>query len=134
DTLVVDLPASLSQESGDTTVTITAILPCQCNAEIGIRAPSELVVTQAYQCFSRTLPHVEYLIGYEGDAFAVTDDIQEDLLSITAVHPIRESAIKEMLIRAKGDWSMIDELIDDGKIKEVDYLGQRYYVRRFAEK
>ncbi|WP_143557809.1 hypothetical protein [Solemya velum gill symbiont] len=77
---------------------------------------------------------MEYLIGYEGDAFAVTDDIQEDLLSITAVHPIRESAIKEMLIRAKGDWSMIDELIDDGKIKEVDYLGQRYYVRRFAEK
>lgn len=37
-------------------------------------------------------PKEEDLIGYEGNAFAFTGDVEEDLLSITAVHPMREDA------------------------------------------
>jgi len=56
--------------------------------------------------------HVEYLIGYEGNAFAFTGDIEEDLLSITAVHPMREEAVNEFLARARADWSVVHQLID----------------------
>jgi len=91
-----------------------------------------LAVNRAYQILASSLAHVEYLIGYEGDAFAFTGDVQHDLLSITAVHPMRESAVREFLKRAKAKWPVVEELIAEGKLKEVDYLGNRYFVRRFA--
>jgi wyosine [tRNA(Phe)-imidazoG37] synthetase (radical SAM superfamily) len=107
-------------------------IPTRPTAETGIGGPSELVVNRAYQILASSLPHVEYLIGYEGDEFAFTGDVRHDLLSITAVHPMRESAVREILKRAKSEWSVVEELIAEGKIKQVNYLGNRYFVRRFA--
>jgi len=107
-------------------------IPTRPTAEDGMRAPSEEVVNRAYQILAERLPHVEYLIGYEGDAFAFTGDIKEDLLSITAVQPMRLSAVREMVTRAKADWSVVDELVAEGVLTEVEYLGQKYYVRRFV--
>jgi wyosine [tRNA(Phe)-imidazoG37] synthetase (radical SAM superfamily) len=107
-------------------------VPTRPTAETGICGPSELAVNRAYQILASSLPHVEYLIGYEGDAFAFTGDVRHDLLSITAVHPMRESAVREFLKRAKTEWSVVEELMAEGKLKEVDYLGNRYFVRRFA--
>lgn len=107
-------------------------IPTRPTAETGICRPSELAVNRAYQILASSLPHVEYLIGYEGDAFAFTGDVRHDLLSITAVHPMRESAVRELLKRAKAKWSVVEELIAEGKLKEVGYLGNRYFVRRFA--
>ena len=89
-------------------------------------------MNRAYQILTGRLPHVEYLIGYEGDAFAFTGDVRHDLLSITAVHPMRESAVKELLRHAKADWFLVEELIAKGMLKEVAYLGKRYFVRCFA--
>lgn len=107
-------------------------IPTRPTAETGICGPSESAVNRAYQILADRLPHVEYLIGYEGDAFAFTGDVRHDLLSITAVHPMRESAVREFLKRAKTQWSVVEELIAEGKLKEVDYLGNRYFVRRLA--
>ena len=107
-------------------------IPTRPTAETGIRGPDEVTVNRAYQILASRLPHVEYLIGYEGDAFAFTGDVRHDLLSITAVHPMRESAVKELLRRAKADWSLVEELIAKGMLKEVDYLDKRYFVRCFA--
>ncbi len=45
---------------------------------------------------------------------------------------MRESAVRELLKRAKAKWSVVEELIAEGKLKEVGYLGNRYFVRRFA--
>jgi len=36
-------------------------------------------------------------MGYEGNAFASTGNVEEDLLSITAVHPMREEGVKKLL-------------------------------------
>lgn len=75
---------------------------------------------------------MEYLIGYEGDRFAFTGDVRQDLLSITAVHPMRESAVVELLARAGQHWSLVEELISVVMLREVDYLGKHYYLRRFS--
>lgn len=107
-------------------------IPTRPTAEIDIRAPDEIAVNHAYQILASNLPHVEYLIGYEGDAFAFTGDVQHDLLSITAVHPMRESAVRDLLGRAKEDWCLVEKMIVEGKLKEVDYLGARYFVRCFT--
>ena len=78
---------------------------------------------------SETLPKVEYLVGYEGDAFSSTGDVRKDLLSITAVHPMRESAVNELLKHANADWSLVEELIVKNELKKVEYLGEHYFVR-----
>lgn len=106
-------------------------IPTRPTAESGIRGPGEANVNRAYQIMASRLSHVEYLVGYEGDAFAYTGDVRQDLLSITAVHPMRESAVRKLLGRASMEWSLVEKLIADGALKEVDYLGNRYFVRRF---
>lgn len=45
-------------------------------------------LTLLFQVFSEKLSaRVEYLIGYKGNAFAFTGNIEENLVNITAVHP-----------------------------------------------
>ena len=106
--------------------------PTRPTAESGICAANEAALNRCYQIMAAAIPHVEYLIGYEGDAFAFTGDIRHDLLGITAVHPLRESAVNKLLGQAKADWSLIEDLIAERNLKEVKYLGERYFVRCFS--
>lgn len=107
-------------------------IPTRPPAEKRIRPPSEEVINRAYQILSKKVDRVEYLIGYEGNAFAFTGKAEEDLLSITAVHPMREEAVKQLLSKAEADWSVVRRLIDQAKLIESEYEGQRFYLRRFS--
>ncbi len=60
-------------------------------AESLVCAPNEMAVNQAYQILSESVSHVEYLTTYEGNAFAASGNLDEDLLSIAAVHPLRRT-------------------------------------------
>jgi len=93
-------------------------------------AASEPAINMAYQTFSQRLSRVEYLIGYEGNAFAFTGNVADDLLSITSVHPMREEAVIECLKKANADWGVIDRLIKDGRLIQLEYQGRRFYMRR----
>jgi len=73
---------------------------------------------------------VELLIGYEGNEFAFTGNVQEDLLSIMSVHPMREEAVREFLVRAKADWLTIRQMIEQNLLLETEYEGQKFYMRR----
>jgi hypothetical protein len=79
---------------------------------------------------SEKVERVECLIGYEGDAFAFTGDVEEDLLSITSVHPMREDAVSEFLTRAKADWLVVHNLVEQDQLIETEYEGKRFYMRR----
>ena len=68
-----------------------------------------------------------------GDAFAYSGDIQDDLLSITAVHPMRKSAVRALLKKAGADWRVVEQLIMDGKLVKTDYQGEEYFLRRFEK-
>jgi len=91
---------------------------------------TEQIINAAYQIFAERLSNVEYLIGYEGNAFASTGNVVEDLLSITAVHPMREEAVIEMLRKAKTGWNIIEELTEDDKLTETEYQGKKFYMRK----
>jgi wyosine [tRNA(Phe)-imidazoG37] synthetase (radical SAM superfamily) len=107
-------------------------VPTRPPAEKWVKQPGEEAINRTYQIFSNVIGHVECLIGYEGDAFASTRNIEEDLLSITAVHPLREEAVKALLDRVRGDWSIIDKLIAQGRLIETEYEGKRFYARRLS--
>ncbi len=106
-------------------------IPTRPPAEPGVRPPHEEAIGRAYQIFREKTDHVEYLIGYEGNAFAFTGDAETDILSITSVHPMREDAVVEFLARAEADWSVIEKMVEQGALVVLSHEGYRFYVRRF---
>ena len=86
----------------------------------------------AYQIFSKRLSSVEYLTGYEGNAFALTGNVENDLLSLTSVHPMREDTVMELLRKADIGWQVIEKLVKDGSLVETEYQERKFYVRKFA--
>ena len=105
-------------------------IPIRPPAERAITAPGEEAINTAYQTLKERLSDVEYLIGYEGNAFACTGNAKDDLLSITSVHPMREDAVAELLHKAGANWQAVLELIDDGRLVRLEYQGNRFYTRR----
>jgi wyosine [tRNA(Phe)-imidazoG37] synthetase (radical SAM superfamily) len=109
-------------------------IPTRPPAEEWVRPPGEEAINRAYQTLSKRVDQVEYLIGYEGNAFAFTGNIEEDLLSITAVHPMREEAVSKLLARAGADWSVVRKLIAQDQLIEVEYDGLEFYIRKLDKK
>jgi wyosine [tRNA(Phe)-imidazoG37] synthetase (radical SAM superfamily) len=105
-------------------------IPTRPPAEAWARPPAEEAINRAYQMLSERVPRVEYLIGYEGDAFAFTGDVEKDLLSITAVHPMRREAVSGFLARARADWSLVRRLMAQGQLVETTYAGQSFIMRK----
>jgi wyosine [tRNA(Phe)-imidazoG37] synthetase (radical SAM superfamily) len=104
-------------------------VPTRPPAEAWVRPPGEAALNRAYQLLRAKLPRVETLIGYEGNAFAFTGDVQQDLLSITAVHPMREDAVRALLARAGASWDAVAALVAQGQLVETAYGDHRFYLR-----
>jgi wyosine [tRNA(Phe)-imidazoG37] synthetase (radical SAM superfamily) len=105
-------------------------IPTRPPAEEWAQPPPEEIINQAYHILHERIDQVEYLVGYEGNDFAFTGNVEEDLLSITAVHPMREEAVSDFLARAGADWSVMQRLIDRGQLIETKYKGRKFYMRR----
>ncbi len=91
---------------------------------------SEQTINEAYHIFAERLSRVECLIGYEGNAFASTGNAADDLLSITAVHPMREDAVADFLERAGIGWETVQGLIENRNLVEMEYQGKKFYMRK----
>lgn len=108
-------------------------VPTRPPTEKWAKPAKKRVINMAFQVFAEKLgaERVEYLIGYEGNAFAFTGNIERDLLSIAAVHPMRKEAVEEFLKKAEADWQIIEKLLGEGRFVELEYEGNTYYMRRF---
>jgi wyosine [tRNA(Phe)-imidazoG37] synthetase (radical SAM superfamily) len=109
-------------------------IPTRPPAESWVRPADEHELTAAYALFSRKIPHVEHLTGYEGNMFSTTGSAAEDILSITAVHPMRSDALADLLDKDHSDWELVRRLAADGLILETAYGGSRFYVRKFRDR
>lgn len=105
-------------------------IPTRPPAEKWIKPPAEHIVNIAFQIFKEKSIPTEYLIGYEGEAFAFTGNVEEDLLSITAVHPMREDQVKTLLNKAEKDWAVIEKLVNEDKLVESNYKNKKFYTRK----
>ena len=106
-------------------------VPSRPPAEQRVQPPVEEIVNRAYQQLSRKQTRVELLVGYEGNAFASTGNASEDLLSITAVHPMRRDAVEDFLRRSNTEWALVDDMIARGDLVETEHGGKRFYLRAF---
>lgn len=111
-------------------------VPTRPPAEKWVKPAREEIINLAFQIFSEKLgsERVEYLIGYEENAFVFTGNVKEDLLAIMAVHPMRKEAIEEFLKKANAEWHVIEELLHENLLKEVEYEGRIYYMRKLVNK
>jgi len=105
-------------------------IPTRPPAQKKLKAASESAINTAYQLFKQKINNVEYLIGYEGNAFAFTGKVEDDLLSITSVHPMREEAITEFLKKANAKWDVVQKLLQENELLETEYQGKKFYIRR----
>jgi len=104
--------------------------PVRPPAESLVEPPTEDSLTAAFQIFHECGLPVEMLVDFEGTSFSSTGDIGEDLLAITAVHPMREDAVREFLANRNADWQTVWELIETGRLVATDYRESRFYVRK----
>jgi len=95
--------------------------------------PDETHLNTAYQIFTKNNIPTEYLIGYEGNAFSSTGNFIEDILSITAVHPIREEGINKLLQKTNESWDLVNTLLKEEKIMETEYNNKKFYLRNFKK-
>ena len=111
-------------------------VPTRPPTEKWVKRAKEDVMNAAFQAFSKKLgaSRVEYLMGYEGNAFASTGNVEEDLLSITAVHPMREEAVKKLLEKADAGWQVVEKLLGENKLVDLEYEGNTYYLRKLPRK
>lgn len=107
-------------------------LPTRPPAECWVEMPGEDSVTRAYQILHSCGIEVELLAEFEGTSFSCSGDVADELLAITAVHPMRVDAVRELLARSGSDWSIIMKLIAAGHLVETEYQGYKYYLKSFC--
>lgn len=109
-------------------------VPIRPPAESWVKTPSEDRINRAFQLFKEYGIETEYLINYEGNTFASTGKLEEDLLGIMSVHPIHEDGLRELLLKANSSWSIIERLITEKKIIETEYNGKKFYKKTIRKK
>ena len=109
-------------------------IPTRPTAVKNILPASDEALNRAYQVFTQNLDNVEYIIGYEGNEFGLSGNVEEDLLSITSVHPMREEAVREYLKKAGVEWGVINDLIQRNLIIELEYQEKKFYMRKLPSK
>jgi len=108
-------------------------IPTRPPAENWVSPPTPENLNTAFQLFKQAGLNVEYLIGYEGNEFAFTGNIEQDLLSITSVHPMREDALADFLKRAGGEMDIIEKMLLDGYLVASEYQGKLFYLRNLTK-
>jgi wyosine [tRNA(Phe)-imidazoG37] synthetase (radical SAM superfamily) len=104
-------------------------VPTRPPAEDWVRPADVAAIARAYAILrERALP-TELLLGYEGDVFAATGDARSNILAVTAVHPMRETAVHRLLASVGADWAVVQAMIDQGQLVAVRHGAHRYFLR-----
>jgi len=106
-------------------------IPTRPPAETTITPPSPDSLREIMRVCSTQIPFMHFLFETEVGDFISTGNLIEDILSITAVHPLREEALRGMVSKAGGTWKLVEDLLATNKIACINYRDERYYLRHF---
>jgi len=108
-------------------------VPTRPPADARVRAAPPTSLARAHELVRALGQPVELLTGSEGDAFSASTDPAADLLSITAVHPMRKTAVESLLARTGAGWSLVERLMAEGRLVETRFAGESHYLRNFRD-
>lgn len=106
-------------------------VPTRPPAEKIVKPPESEIVNTAWQIFNEMDISTELLTGFEGTNTGYTGNIYEDILNITAVHPLRQETLSELLRKDNADFSIVDSLIRQKLIKPVKWKNDTFYIREY---
>lgn len=105
------------------------LTPVRPPAENWVKAPDKDDLNTAGMIFNSYGIKAELLASSDEVNFTYSSNVENELLSIIAVHPMKEDAIKEFLSKANSNWDLIEQLIENKKIKKIDYSGSSFFVK-----
>lgn len=108
-------------------------IPTRPPAEAWVKPPSKKIVSQCHALLAAQLPAVECLTPDDEGKFTVTDSAVRDLLSIIAVHPMEQKAVKKFLAKAGADWTAVEQLLQNGRVIKAEFAGKQFYRKAPAE-
>lgn len=106
-------------------------VPVRPPAEKWVKPPEPDILNWAWQIFNNCGINTELLTGFEGADTGFTGNIYEDILNITAVHPLREDSLKNLLENDNASFSIVESLINQKLIRASIYEGERYFIRDY---
>ena len=109
-------------------------IPTRPPAMRSVKKPDEAAINRAYQIYTGAGLHSEMLLGFEGSDTGFTGDAREDILNMSAVHPIREETMGEILRKNGAESGLPDQLIRENVIREVIYQDKKFWIRNFSGK
>jgi len=109
-------------------------IPHRPPAVAGVRGPDESLILAAFRTLAGQGLEVELLTAYEGDVFAYGGDLRAEILAISAVHPLRTSAIRALVEKAGGSMATVDALLAAGDLRRLEHEGETFYMRRLGGK
>jgi len=107
-------------------------IPTRPPAEAWVKAPGAGALQRILAKAPEKIPFMDLLFETDVSGFVSTGNFEEDILNITAVHPLREEALQKMAAQAGADWSTVEALLTAGKIRRIPYREENFYVRNFT--
>lgn len=104
--------------------------PSRPPAEKWVEVPEQEKFDIAYIIFKSRKLNSEIIRKNKG-IFGFTGDTIKDILGIISVHPMSEKEIKDFLKNSKTSFEIIKKLVKERKISEIEYLGEKYYRRKY---
>ena len=108
-------------------------IPTRPPAEVEVTPPSPEALQEIIEICAEQVPFVDLLFESEVGDFVSTGNLAEDILSITAVHPLREEALRDMVSAAGGTWQVVEDLLTSGGVSSIRYRNERYFLRHFKD-
>lgn len=109
-------------------------IPTRPPALKGIKPVTEKQLALAWKIFGNFGLKTEILADFEGNNTGFTGNAFDDILNITAVHPLREDTMVELIKKENADMSVVDALLLQGLLKKTAFNGKNYYFRSYHYK
>lgn len=106
-------------------------IPIRPPTEKWVKPAKKEIINHAFHVFSKKLgmSKVECLTSHTEEEFTPTGNVEEDLLNIVAVHPMREEEAIKFLEKVGKNRQIIEKLLKKGKLKKLEYEGNIYYIK-----
>lgn len=104
-------------------------IPTRPPAEAWVRPPDSSKLKEILSVFTqKEVWFLDILFEPEVLDFTATGDVAQDILSIAAVHPLREEAVRQILDQRKSDWELVEKLLNSEQLIRKYYCNEIFYV------
>ena len=95
-----------------------------------VKPASSEAINHAYQIFINKGLNAELILGFEGTNTGFTGNAADDILNISAVHPLRADTLNELLQKDNATFEVVKQLINEQKIEELTFQSKKFYLRK----